>query len=85
MQTQLNFTRNNSYHTLTKIGDKQTKVLEAINSLGKCSAYEVSKYLGWDINRITGRINELEKLGKIKSCSIKIGLYGKPVKVWEGV
>jgi DNA-binding MarR family transcriptional regulator len=84
-QLQINFTRNNSYHTMKNLGEKQSKVLSAIKSLGKCSAYEVSKYLGWEINRICGRINELEKLGMIKSCSVKIGLYGKPVKVWEGI
>ena len=85
MQTQLNFTRNNSFHKMKNLGEKQSKVLAAIKSLGKCSAYEASKYLGWEINRVTGRINELEKLGRIKSCSMKVGVFGKPVKVWEGL
>lgn len=41
------------------------EVFLAIKTLGITSDIEIKEYLGWDINKITGRRNELVKEGKI--------------------
>lgn len=50
---------------LPTIGERQLQVLKAIENLGNATNSEISEYLGWSINRITPRTNELVKMGKV--------------------
>lgn len=54
---------------------KREIVLKAIQFLGSCTNNEISDYLDWQINRVTGRVNELVKKGLVKEsgrrpCSV---------------
>ena len=46
-----------------ELGDKQQKVLETVMTLGMATNRMISKSLGWEINRVTGRVNELVNKG----------------------
>lgn len=45
------------------IGVKQTQILSAVRHLGEPTNLEMSTFLGWPINQITPRTNELVKKG----------------------
>ena len=50
-------------NTLTK---RQAEVLKCLNQeLGSGTNRMIAKKLGWDINRVTGRINELRNKGLV--------------------
>lgn len=51
---------------LEKLPKCRMKVFKAMKKINKpCSNYMISKHLNWPINRITGRTNELRKLGMV--------------------
>ena len=59
-------TQVNSLKALTPtIGMKQQTVYGAIKTLGKATNRMIAKSLGWDINRVTGRVTELRDKGLI--------------------
>lgn len=72
-----------AYKSIVNLGAKQTTVLEKIEEIQPCSNKQIAKSLGWEINRVTGRVNELAKLGLIKTKSTQLGETGRPEKVWE--
>lgn len=46
----------------------------------------IAKHLGWDINRVTGRVTELVDLGKVKSNGTHKDLQtNRTVTVWEAL
>jgi DNA-binding MarR family transcriptional regulator len=47
------------------IGIKQQTVYGVIKSKGKITNRMIAKHLGWDINRVTGRVTELVSLGMV--------------------
>ena len=50
-----------------KLGDKQFKVLQAVQEIGgKTTNRQLSMKLFWSINRVTPRVNELVKLGALR-------------------
>ncbi len=49
------------------IGNKQKKVYKTIKSLGTATNRMIAGDLGWDINRVTGRVTELVNLKLITS------------------
>lgn len=53
--------RNDSYHNIYKIGDKQYQVLEAIRLKEPATAQEIASFLNTSINQVTGRISELRE------------------------
>ncbi len=59
-------TRNASYHAIDKLSEKQQTVYNAIESLKLATDKEVSHALNWEINRVTGRRNELIDIGRIE-------------------
>lgn len=85
MQTQINFEKpkrrmhSNSidaYHNEVKptLKGRKLVVYEAIKKMPKCTSKDVAKYLGVELNTISGRFTDLFDLGLIKeSGSIKIG------------
>lgn len=76
-----------SYRTLLKdgdLGDKQFKVLVAFKSLGPSTNREVAKWLGWDINRVTGRTRELRGKGLLEEDTSKYDSdTNRLVTVWK--
>ena len=72
-----------AYRTISNLGEKQSKVLEKIEELQPCSNKQIARALGWEINRVTGRVNELAKIGLIKTEKIAKGETGRPEKLWQ--
>lgn len=62
METIIN--RNESFYKVhtTKM---QNEVIEGYKKFGRNTNRMLAKKMGWDINRITGRVNELVKLGVV--------------------
>lgn len=61
---------------------RQQEVLETLEHLGEASNKKIADYLGWEINRVTGRVNELAKKGRVKVIRVERGEYKHSVKVW---
>lgn len=72
-----------AYKSIVNLGAKQTTVLEKIEELQPCSNKQIARALGWEINRVTGRVNELCKLGLIKTEHTAVNDTGRPEKLWE--
>lgn len=72
-----------AYASIDNLGDKQREVLEKIEEIQPCSNKQIARSLGWEINRVTGRVNELAKKGFIKCAGMAMGETGRPEKVWE--
>lgn len=64
---------------LEHLGEKQQRVFEAIRILKKCNAKMIARKLNWEINCVTGRINELFNFGVI----IKCGKFNCPIVMQE--
>ncbi len=54
-----------------KLGAKQRAVAHALKIMGEASNKDLSKALGWPINRVTGRVTELVNRGIVTSNSTK--------------
>lgn len=66
-----------------KLGEKQLTVLEAIKSHPDSTNFRLAKILGWEINRVTGRVNELAGLGYIEQSGIVRDINERPAKTWR--
>lgn len=51
--------------------DKRLKVLEAIKTLNGACLFEICEFLDWPVNRVSGRVTELQKSGFIKDSGIR--------------
>ena len=47
------------------ISDRQKTVYSVLKSRGPKTNRGIAKFLGWDINRVTGRVTELVNLGMV--------------------
>ena len=56
---------------------------EEIVELQPCSNKTIAESLNWEINRVTGRVNELAKKGLIKSEKMARNGIGRLEKLWE--
>ena len=66
------------------IGRKQAKVYKTIKSLGQATNRMVANDLGWDINRVTGRVTELVNLGLVTdSGTYKDRETNRTVTLWK--
>ena len=72
-----------AYDSLKNINNKQAEVLSKIEELQPCSNKDIAKSLKWEINRVTGRVNELAKKGLIKSDKLARNDIGRLEKLWE--
>lgn len=54
-----------AYSTIKNKENKQWLVFRAIESYNGLTLFELVKILGWPVNRISGRLRELVKQGKI--------------------
>jgi DNA-binding MarR family transcriptional regulator len=78
-------TSKKAYNNLKDLGDKQYQVHQAIGELGTPSNQDIADKLGWEINRVTGRVNELSKYGFVEVSGLKLGRFGNMVKTWRAV
>ena len=65
-----------------KLGAKQLAVYEAIGEMGLATNEQISEYLQWPINRVTGRVSELHYLGMIGVEGITKNKSGFSAKQW---
>lgn len=77
------FTSKAAYDSVQELGNKQAEVLEKIEELQPCSNKDIARSLKWEINRVTGRVNELAKKGLIKSERVARNDAGRLEKLWE--
>ena len=80
-------TQVDSYKKLVEsgtIGNKQKKVYKTIKSLGQATNRMIANDLGWDINRVTGRVTELVNLGMVsESGTFKDMETNRTVTLWK--
>lgn len=72
-----------AYDSVQHLGNKQIEVLEKIEEIQPCSNKQIAESLHWEINRVTGRVNELAKKGIIKSERLARNNIGRLEKLWE--
>ena len=65
-----------------KLGEKQLIVYEAIKELGTATNEEISEYLNWQINRVTGRVTELVRYGLVDIQGLGRNKSGFTAKRW---
>lgn len=76
-------TSREAYKSVQELGNKQMEVFEKIVELQPCSNKTIAEALNWEINRVTGRVNELAKKGLIKSEKVRRNGIGRLEKLWE--
>lgn len=79
----MSYTSRLAYDSVQDLGNKQSEVFTKIEELQPCSNKRIAKALGWEINRVTGRVNELAKMGLIKSEKVARNSLGRLEKLWE--
>lgn len=70
-------------NSIKDLGAKQTEVLIKIEEMQPCSNKQIARALRWEINRVTGRTNELAKMGYVKSEKMARNSIGRLEKLWE--
>ena len=66
------------------LGLNQTFVLNTIKKFNyPLSDRNIANHLGWTINRVTGRRNELVKLGLIESAGTQKNEFNRSVHTWK--
>lgn len=75
-------TSRSAYKSLKDLGDKQRVVYEAIKTLGRATNEQLAEHLGWEINRITGRVNELSHYGMVAVDGLGKTKSGRSAKIW---
>lgn len=77
------YTSRLAYASINSLGNKQSEVLAKIEEIQPCSNKQIATSLKWEINRVTGRVNELAKMGLIKSERMARNSVGRLEKLWE--
>lgn len=77
------YTSRIAYASIENINNKQSEVLAKIEEIQPCSNKQIARALKWEINRVTGRVNELAKKGYIKSERMAKNNLGRLEKLWE--
>ena len=72
-----------AHNSIQNLGSTQMEVLLKIEEIQPCSNKDIARALKWEINRVTGRVNELAKMGLIKSESLARNDIGRLEKLWE--
>jgi len=68
------------------LGDMQQQVYMVIKHHPNCSNHDISRILGWEINRVTPRVKELRDKNIVISWSMKIDrLTKRKVMTWKVV
>jgi predicted ArsR family transcriptional regulator len=66
-----------------KLGARQLAVYEAIREMGTATNEQISDYLELPINRVTGRVTELNKYGMLNIEGLGKNKSGFSAKVWS--
>ena len=68
-----------------ELNKRQEQVLQALKELGNAATNrQLAKHLGWEVNRITGRINELCYMKKVVGHrTIKDLETNRTVTLWQ--
>lgn len=86
MKTDVSHTSIMAYHDLD-LGQKQYEVLKAISHLETigtpASCENIAKYLGYEKNRVTGRLAELRDKGAIEYYGFTKSSFNKNVEVYR--
>ena len=86
MKTNASVTQIMAYHDLN-LGHKQHEVLRAIQHLElvgtPASCENIAKHLGYEKNRVTGRLSELRSKGAIEYHGFTKSSFGKNVEVYR--
>ena len=77
------YTSKLAYSSVQELSSKQFEVFLKIVELQPCSNKSIAEALNWEINRVTGRVNELAKRGLIKSEKTARNSIGRLEKLWE--
>jgi DNA-binding MarR family transcriptional regulator len=75
----------NAYRQLeanNELGSKQIEVLNTFRTCGNMTDLEISAMLGWPINQVTGRRNELVKAEYVNEKGLKLNRTGRKAIVW---
>lgn len=65
------------------LNDKQEKVYQVISERGPLTNKEIADFLGWEINRVTGRTTELRNQRKVFTHHLgKCPVTGSTAKFW---
>lgn len=62
---------------------RQTEVYNYLKEVGEACNTQISQELGWEINRVTPRVNELAKMGKVREHHRALGPTGRKVIFWS--
>lgn len=68
---------------LPKLSEKQQLVLDALGELGVANNRTIARQLGWEINRVTGRVKELRDKGRVELAHTNISETGVKNKYWR--
>jgi len=60
---------------------RQSDVVEALCVLGEATDTKIADYLGYTVNRVTGRVTELRDKGIIEEVGSVTGDFGQPNRV----
>ena len=71
-----------AYRTLKNMGAKQTIVYNVIQNSGPVCNAQIADRLGWEINRVTGRVKELREMKRVEQA-FKDKFNGRTVIYWE--
>lgn len=74
-----------AYQSIVNLGNKQQVVFDVIDKLGGATNEQIANHLGWPINRVTGRVNELYKLKMLEVTGLRPTIAGRNAKVWSVV
>ena len=72
-----------AFYTLENLRGKQQAVYSVIYNLGEACNFDIANKLGWEINRVTPRTNELVKMGKVDVSNKRLGPTGRTVIYWK--
>ena len=71
-----------AYHSIKHPQTKRQQVFNVIKEYGPMTDQEVADRLGWTINRVTGRRNELVDEGYVRMIGTKQNKFNRRVYVW---
>lgn len=69
---------------LPELGPRQQAVLAVIAARGPATNSEIARELGWSINRVTPRTNELVKADRVEeACKRRCAVTGRMAIAWK--
>ena len=71
---------------LPELSNKQQEVVDVIEHHPGMSNHDIARFLNWEINTVTPRVNELREKGVVDLHAIKVDrITEKKVMTWEVV